>query len=511
MSALQWSLVLGYGTSLALLSLFALHRLSLAWAARRLLQEPPQPPPLPVDAKAWPRVLVQLPMYNEPAVAVRAIDHACRLSYPRDKLTIQVLDDSTDGSDAMARAAVARWAEDGVDVGFLHRSERVGFKAGALAAGLASSDHELVAIFDADFVPPTNFLRQLVGHFQDPNVGMVQARWEHLNATASPFTRGQAILLDGHFINEHGGRAASRCFFNFNGTAGIWRRACIDDAGGWSGATLTEDLDLSYRAQLRGWRFIYRPDVVVPAELPATVGAFKTQQHRWAKGAVETARICLRNVWAAPLSWRQKWEATAHLLGNATYPLVLFVALAMPWMVAIRQALPSTGLVLALDAGVLFGATGSLLVAYGMACTGAGRSRHVWLYFPVVLALGIGLTINNLRALLEGLGGWRTEFVRTPKAGERVLPLTRPKQHKLGPSWQAAIELFMAGYAFTAAAWAVEAGRLMAVPFAVLFGAGFLFLGGGGWPLQRQRGADQSVSSVDTARLREENLHPQQS
>jgi hypothetical protein len=287
--SLSWSLTLLvlYYLTLGVLALYGIHR---SWLVVTYLRHRRDRPALPAPPAEWPVVTVQLPLYNEMYVATRLLDAVCRLSYPRDRLEIQVLDDSTDETSELVAAEVARWRERGVDVRHVRRGDRAGFKAGALDAGLACARGELLAVFDADFVPGPDFLEKTVPYFTDPadpqggsRLGMVQARWEHINRGYSLLTRIQAILLDGHFVIEHTARNRSGRFFNFNGTAGIWRRQAIEDAGGWQHDTLTEDLDLSYRAQLAGWRFVYLPEVTVPSELPVDVRGFKSQQHRWAK------------------------------------------------------------------------------------------------------------------------------------------------------------------------------------------------------------------------------------
>ena len=306
---------------------------------------------------------VQLPLYNERCVVERLLDAVGALDYPADRLEIQVLDDSTDETSALAAAAVERLRARGLAVAHLRRAHRRGFKAGALAAGLEAARGELIAVFDADFVPPPGFLTATVPSFADPAVGMVQARWEHLNREASLLTRVQALLLDGHFAVEHRARHVAGCFFNFNGTAGIWRRQAIADAGGWAHDTLTEDLDLSYRAQLAGWRFVYLPDVAVPAELPADAASFKAQQRRWAKGSLQTARKVLPRLLAARLPWRVKLEACAHLTANLSYPLMVALSLLLfPAMAARRGSARS--LLLWVDAPLFVAATASVFTFY---------------------------------------------------------------------------------------------------------------------------------------------------
>lgn len=461
-----------YGVLLTLLSAMAVHRVLLAVAAMRHRRVAPPP----IDQ--WPTVLVQLPLYNERYVAERVIDAVCAFDYPRDRLTVQVLDDSTDVTATIVAAVVHRWRERGVAIEHVRRDNRVGYKAGALAYGLTLSNAELVAIFDADFVPGPDFLRQLVPQFHDGRVGMVQARWEHLNRQDTVLTEAQAILLDGHFVNEHGGREARGHFFNFNGTAGIWRRACIEDAGGWSGETLTEDLDLSYRAQLAGWRFVYRPDVTVPAELPADTTAFKIQQHRWAKGSIETARLLLPRILRAQRLPRSvRLEAVFHLAANFAYPLVLVLALLMPFAVAARYSVTGVWLQL-IDLLFLFGSTGSLVFFYMAAERYNRDSSRTVRHLPMVLALGIGLAVNNSRAVLEAVMRKRSAFARTPKVGDTQRSQVHRAYLPQAP-WQAIIELGFGLYLLSAVVVAANAGRYLAMPFLLLFSAGFLMLGGG--------------------------------
>ena len=298
-------LLMTYFAVLLTLAIFGMHRYWMVFLYYRYRHRQPQSH-VQGQFKDLPKVTVQLPVYNELYVVERLIDAVCQFDYPKERLEIQVLDDSTDETAYVAKARVAYYRGLGVDVHYLHREARTGYKAGALAAGLKVAKGELIAIFDADFVPRPDFLKQTVHHFVDPGVGMVQARWGHLNRDYSLLTRVQTILLDAHFVLEHGGRNRARCFFNFNGTAGLWRRQAIEEAGGWQHDTLTEDMDLSYRAQLRGWRFVFVPDVVAPAEIPVSMNAFKSQQHRWSKGSIQTARKLLPKILASPLPLRVK-------------------------------------------------------------------------------------------------------------------------------------------------------------------------------------------------------------
>jgi cellulose synthase/poly-beta-1,6-N-acetylglucosamine synthase-like glycosyltransferase len=463
-----------YVCLLGVLSLFAVHRLRLALAAGRMQKVRAVPPP------EWPCVLVQLPLYNERYVAERLIDAVAALDYPADRLSIQVLDDSTDDTTAVVAGRVAALRERGVAVEHVRRGSRAGFKAGALAAGLERADAELVAIFDADFVPPADFLARVVPYFNDQRIGMVQARWDHLNRDQSALTRAQAALLDGHFANEHGGRFARRCYFNFNGTAGVWRRACIDAAGGWLSRTLTEDLDLSYRAQLAGWRFLYAPDIVVPAEIPADVDSFKSQQHRWAQGAVETAKFLLPEIWRRPsVPLRCRLEASFHLLGNLAYPLVILFALMMPLVATINAPIPGW-LWNVMDAGLLFGSTGSLVAFYLLALRRVGGRPADLATLPMTLALGAGLAINNTIAIVDAFLKRSQLFTRTPKLGGRDPgEVAASYVPHAGGMMQALLEIALGLYVVFAAVLTGLGGRMLTVPFLAIFASGFLLLGVG--------------------------------
>jgi cellulose synthase/poly-beta-1,6-N-acetylglucosamine synthase-like glycosyltransferase len=339
-NAFDLLLVAPYFAILGVLSFYGLHRFRMVYLYYRHRSNRPCMTARPVGAdwprrwRGWPHVTIQLPIYNEKYVVERLIDAVAAMDYPRERLEIQVLDDSTDETGEIARAAVARHAAAGLSIHYLHRKERTGYKAGALAAGLKQARGEFLAIFDADFLPPADFLRRTVPHFADRNVGMVQTRWTYVNRHYSLLTEVQAVLLDGHFVLEHGARSGAGLFFNFNGTAGVWRRAAIEEAGGWEHDTLTEDTDLSYRAQLAGWKFVYLPDVECPSELPVDMNAFKTQQARWAKGLLQTAGKILPRVLRARLPWQVKLEAFYHLTAGISYPLMLLLsALLLPAMI----------------------------------------------------------------------------------------------------------------------------------------------------------------------------------
>lgn len=477
MGAAEAALLAFYLLTLCGLTYYGAHRAHMVLLDRRHRGQGPKAPLGPDDAEL-PVVTVQLPLYNERYVVERLIDAVARLDYPQDRLEIQVLDDSTDETQALARAAVERHRAAGLDIVWLHRQDRQGFKAGALQAGLTRARGALLAIFDADFVPPPDFLRRAVPHLTAPDVGMVQARWDHLNRRDSALTRAQAALLDAHFLLEHRPRSRSGRFFNFNGTAGLWRRAAIDSAGGWSHDTLTEDLDLSYRAQLAGWRFVFLDDLLAPAELPADLNAFKAQQHRWAKGSVQVALKLLPRLLRAELPLKVKHEAFVHLTGNAAYLLLLALSLLLPPTLRLRVELGLTR-TLWLDAPVLAGATLSICAFYLEAQRAAGRTWPERLRaVPLVMALGIGLAVNNARAALEALLGQQSEFVRTPKLGLLRPDAGAPRSaYRAAASLQPLAELALCAYHLDAALYAAAHGLYGALAFLSLFVFGFLYAG----------------------------------
>ena len=471
------ALAISYLSALAVLAVYGLHRLTLTvayWRRGRTAGETPQlPEELPV-------VTVQLPLFNERYVVQRLIAAVAALDWPRDRLELQVLDDSTDDTRDLCVAEVAALRERGFDAVHLHRDEREGFKAGALAAGLLRARGDLVLVLDADFVPPADFLRRAVGCFGDPCVGMVQARWEHLNRDYSALTRVQALLLDGHFAIEQRVRHRDGLFFNFNGTAGLWRRQAIDDAGGWSAGTLTEDLDLSYRALLRGWRFEYLPQLAAPAELPAHMNAFKSQQFRWAKGSVQVARKLLGPVMSAPLPWRTKVEAFFHLTQNVPYLVTLVLAvLTVPVLVLAPEAQPHW-LELSVAAALALGTAG-VLAAYCVTSQwsrGPRRALSVLPWLPVLVAVTAGISVSQSRAVIEGAAGHQSPFVRTPKHGlvTRGHPWWR-RRYRGARTLMPVAEVTLAIYFAAGAAAAIVAGAWSALPIVGLFALGFGYVG----------------------------------
>jgi cellulose synthase/poly-beta-1,6-N-acetylglucosamine synthase-like glycosyltransferase len=466
----RWSVLSIYFGCLAVLSLYGAHRWYLLWLYRRHKNAAPEPKQ---QFETLPLLTVQLPIYNEMYVAERLIDAVCALDYPPDRLEIQVLDDSTDETREIINRCVTAHAQEGRRISHIHREDRRGFKAGALEAGLAVAKGDLIAVFDADFVPPTDFARSLIHHFTDPEVGMVQARWGHLNESYSALTRVQSILLDGHFMIEHTARNRSGRFFNFNGTAGIWRRQCIEDAGGWQHDTLTEDLDLSYRAQLAGWRFVYLATHVAPAELPLEMGAFKSQQHRWAKGSIQTARKLLPRIFKSPLPLGVKLEATAHLTANVGYVLmVVLAALVLPsvWL----RASVAPWMVILVDLPIFTLSSLSVAAFYWVARREASeQDESILRWIPFLMAVGIGLSINNSRAVFEALRGQVSPFQRTPKynlGSSEKLALRRYRVTLNRDTW---IELAFAIYFAIGTGMAISAELWGAIPFLLLFELGY--------------------------------------
>jgi cellulose synthase/poly-beta-1,6-N-acetylglucosamine synthase-like glycosyltransferase len=460
---------------LIILAVYGWHRYYLVYLFLRNRNNEPKPGPA---LAPMPVVTVQLPLYNEMYVADRLIESVCRLDYPRDLLEIQVLDDSTDETRTIAELAVQRFAAEGFDIKFFHRTDRHGYKAGALEKGLAVSRGEFIAIFDADFIPSSDFLVRLMPHFADPKVGMVQARWGHINQDYSLLTKIQSMLLDGHFVLEHGSRNRSGRFFNFNGTAGVWRRAAIEDAGGWQHDTLTEDLDLSYRAQLRGWRFVFLSNLIAPAEVPVEMNGFKSQQHRWAKGSIQTCRKLLPDVLRADVPLSVKAEAFFHLTANFNYPLMCVLSLLMFPSMVIRYNMGWYEMLL-IDVPLFFAATFSVCNFYMVSQREIHRD---WLarlrYLPFLMSIGIALCINNSRAVFEALFNKHTDFARTPKyriegAGDEWVG----KKYRQSVAVQPLIELALGLY-FTMTVFYALANQIYGtVPFLVLFQMGFLYTG----------------------------------
>ncbi|MGH7175742.1 MAG: glycosyltransferase [Tepidisphaeraceae bacterium] len=438
-----------------------------------------------------PRVTVQLPMYNEDIVAERVIRATCLIDYPKDLLEIQVLDDSTDQSADIARLACEEWAKKGYPIRYIHRDDRLGYKAGALAAGLQQASGEFIAIFDADFVPPRDILHNVIQYFTEDRIGMVQVRWDHLNRDASLLTQSQAIFLDGHFVIEHTARNRSGRFMHFNGTAGVWRRSTIDDAGGWQHDTLTEDLDLSYRAQLKGWQFVYLPQFCAPAELPPEMISFKQQAHRWTKGSMQTCiKLLPRILRSQHLPFRIKSEAFFHLTNTVVYPLMVLLTLMIypafiyadgPW-----KNWPFAKLMFTVSLFVVATCSASMFFVFAQREL-LGR-QALWksiFHLPVLMGLGVGVSVNNTRAVFEAI--WSsirrkpTEFVRTLKYGVTGKDRgTLRAQHVFTFSRMAVpiIELsfgvYMCCFIFISMYYRYARGS---VPFLLIFAGGYFYVG----------------------------------
>ncbi len=476
-----------YLVLLALIGVYGLHRYWLVFLFTRHRHKPSDPAQ---QFAQLPRITVQLPMYNEGAVAQRIIDAAATLDYPRDLLQIQVVDDSTDASVDICRQRVAHWRAQGLDIAYLHRTDRGGFKAGALAAATPHATGQFIAIFDADFIPPADFLHRTIHHFADPAIGMVQTRWEHLNREDSLLTRGQAIFLDGHFVIEHTARNRSGAWINFNGTAGLWRRQTIDEAGGWHHDTLTEDVDLSYRAQLVGWKFLFLPSVTCPAELPPEVNAFKSQQHRWTKGSLQCAFKLLPRLMAAPVPRKVKIEAFFHLTSPMVYLYITLFALLFYPAIFINIQPVGRGTWLGLIIGLtMFGmGTISATLFYITSQRAQGRSGLVALaQVPLLMAIGVGIALNNAVACIEALLGHQSDFIRTPKYGDNTKPQTQTQKTRIQsiipiPSLRRSVcflEIAMALYMAECIRLTLKYEHtIIGLPFLVLFGSGYLYVGG---------------------------------
>lgn len=438
-----------------------------------------------------PHVTVQAPIFNERLVVERLIDSLVALDYPREKIQIQVLDDSTDETVMLAANRIAEWRTKGINITHIHRKDRQGFKAGALEEALASASGDYIAIFDADFLPPVGFLKKAIPYFSSPEIGMVQTRWSHLNRDHNLLTRVQSIMLDAHFGIEQIARSKMGAFFNFNGTAGVWRKKTISDAGGWQSDTLTEDLDLSYRAQLKDWEFRYIRDIRCPSELPVNMAAFKTQQHRWAKGAIQVMKRLLVRVWKSSVPLTTKIEATFHLTGNVSYMLMFIDSLffLLPAVHIREQA--SLSFLAWFDIPLFFLAT----LSHAFFFIFSQKILHENFLsqlkvLPALLSMSIGLGVNNGRAVIEALVGYTTDFIRTPKTGnvtqEIAIPSKRRKKQNgkawstynaVSAHWADRLEIVLGGAYLGYFFWAGMNGYWIVMPFLALFSLGFLFTG----------------------------------
>lgn len=507
---LRWTLTLAYVSVLLVIALYGLHRYWLVYLFYKHAKNRHRPASY---FKQLPRVTIQLPLFNEANVSKRIIAAACKIDYPRDLLQIQVLDDSTDQSRHIAREAAEHWQAQGVDIQYIHRTNRQGYKAGALAAAMDQVTGQYIAIFDADFIPPANFLRRVVHYFTDDKIGMVQTRWSHLNRDDSMLTRCQAIFLDGHFVIEHAARNRANCWINFNGTAGIWRKETILDAGSWQADTLTEDVDLSYRAQSRGWRFVYAPWITCPSELPPQINAFKTQQHRWTKGTIQTAKKLLPSIIKADVPLAVKKEAFFHLTSPIVYPCVcLMVLLFYPAFFVNMQPFEDGTAGGFLWGGMLF-AMGTMSAGVFYIASQRAQRRNLLstlLHLPLLMGIGIGIAVNNARACIEALIGHESPFVRTPKyasevqdrevqlqgASEDTTELdqvaavlsvnAKAVRRSWLPSWmKVRAHRIMPAFEILMGLYVVECIRMamiydktqMSLPFLVIFACGYFFVG----------------------------------
>lgn len=425
-----------------------------------------------------PVVTVQLPMYNEMYVGPRILNAVCQLDYPKEKLHVQVLDDSTDETVSIMEKAVEYWVRRGYDVDYIHRENRYGFKAGALENGLATARGDIVAIFDADFVPRADFLQQTVHHFTDPKVGIVQTRWAHLNGDYSLLTQCQTIFLDGHFMMESFPRSRAGLFVNFNGTAGLWRRQAVADAGGWSHDTITEDLDLSLRAQMKGWKFVYLPEIDCPAELPVEMNAFKSQQNRWAKGSTQVCIKLLGRILRADLPRRIKVEAFFHLTANFAYPLMTLLALLLLPAIIVRYHQGVRELMF-WDLPIFIASSLSVALFYIESQKALYPDWKIRVRkLPFLMALGIGMSVTNGKAVLEAVLGIRSSFVRTPK-----YHVTTRQDNWLGKKYCGKLglwpmlEIAFGLYFLWVFLYCAVNGNFGVLPFLLLFIVGYLYTG----------------------------------
>ncbi|HET6973667.1 MAG TPA: cellulose synthase family protein [Pyrinomonadaceae bacterium] len=474
----DWLILLLYFAILGTLAVYGAYRIKQVIDFWRYKNFVPTPAGHFPEAEL-PTITVQLPLFNELYVVERLLKAVTAIDYPREKLEIQVLDDSTDETVRVAEAVVAQYAAQGFDIHYIHRADRTGFKAGALENGNKFAKGELLAIFDADFVPKPDCLRKLVDFFTDPMVGCAQMRWSHINGDYNLLTRLQTIMLDGHFVVEQTTRNRTGGFFNFNGTAGIWRRQAIELSGGWQHDTLTEDTDLSFRAQLMGWKFVYLLDEEAPAEIPVEINAFKAQQRRWAKGVMQVGIKLYPRIWLAPLPFRVKLEMFFRLTGNISYPLMIVASFLQFPLLLVRYNQPFYHLMV-LDLPLLFFSSISVVLFYGSAVWYLDKKRAPrLLHLPLVMGLGIGLAFSNARAVLEALLGVKSEFVRTPKyrVEDTADATWKRKKYKRKRGLLPLLELSFAVYFLLAIAYSARLHMWGTIPFLLLFFFGFGYMG----------------------------------
>jgi len=494
------AIMIPYFVVLVILAAYGMHRYYLVWAFFKHRDNVPGPPPAVTE---WPKVTIQLPIYNERYVIERLVDAVARFDYPRELLDIQVLDDSTDETRQVARECVERYQALGLPIHYLHRTDRTGYKAGALAEGLKTATGEFVAIFDADFLPSPDFLRRTLPYFTDPKIGMVQGRWTYLNRHYSALTEVETILLDGHFVMEHGARSRSNSFFNFNGTAGVWRRVTIDQAGGWQHDTLTEDTDLSYRAQLVGWKFLYLPDIECASELPVEMNAFKAQQARWAKGLMQTAIKILPRVLRSDEPTNIKAEAVFHLTANISYPfMVILSTLLLPAMIV--RFYQGWFQMLFIDLPLFIASSCSISGFYltSQRVLYPKTWKRSILYMPFVMAVGIGLSVRNAKAVIEALLGIKSAFVRTPKFKiEGQAGTWKKKSYRNRAGWMPYLEIALGLYFISTIVYSIQNENYATAPFLFLFVWGFLYTGvmsvAQGWIERFRFGVEPNAASAE--------------
>jgi len=478
LDAFDWTILILYFAILAVLAVYGGYRVKQVidfWRYRKFV---PQPKGVFSEAEL-PVITVQLPLFNEMYVVERLVKAITEFDYPHERLQIQVLDDSTDETVKLAEATVDKYQRLGFDIEYVHRSDRTGFKAGALENGMKTAKGELLAIFDADFVPKPDCLRKLVNYFTDPMVGCAQMRWSHINGNYNLLTRLQTIMLDGHFVVEQTTRNRTGGFFNFNGTAGIWRRKAISASGGWQHDTLTEDTDLSFRAQLMGWKFVYLLDEEAPAEIPVEINAFKAQQRRWAKGVMQVGLKLYPRIWRARLPLRVRLEMFFRLTGNISYPLMIVASFLQFPLLLVRYNQPFYHLMI-LDLPLLFFSSVSVFLFYGTAVWYLDKKRTPrLLHLPLVMGLGIGLAFSNARAVLEALLGIRSDFVRTPKyqVEKNQDETWKRKKYKRKRGLLPLLELAFSFYFLLAILYATHMRMWGTVPFLLLFFFGFGYMG----------------------------------
>jgi len=430
-----------------------------------------------VPVRDWPHVTIQLPIYNERYVVKRLIRAVCMIDYPVDLLEVQVLDDSTDDTVEIAGATIEEMKAQGLDIVHVRRDNRSGFKAGALREGLKTSKGELIAVFDADFIPNSDFLKESVPYFKNPQIGMLQIRWGHINSDYSLLTRAQSIGIDGHFGVEQASRAWSGFFMNFNGTAGVWRKKTIQEAGGWQADTLTEDLDLSYRAQLKGWKLMFAPQVVCPAEVPVTINAFKSQQHRWAKGSIQTAKKNLGKLFKSDLSWLIKIQAFLHLTHYMVHPMMLLVVMTSIPMLYTQWFFDSLAypiMIFTLLCLATFGPTSLYLFSQRILYRN-WKSRIK--YVPLLMCLGTGIAVNNTKAILEALFDIKSGFIRTPKYGiQNKGESWKSKRYAIPLNSISILEFVFGLYSLTGLLMFLFFSKYLVSPFLLIYTSGFFYV-----------------------------------